>query len=51
MGFLWSKIELYLAYDFIVFDLQKEFEYRLTKGTRFADNEIISIIKGNSEVK
>ena len=46
MGFLWSKYELYITYDYIFIDLEKEFEYRILQKNRFSESEIISIMKG-----
>lgn len=46
MGFLWRKHELYVTYDYILFDLEKEFEHRMNSNLEFSEAEIRTIIRG-----
>jgi hypothetical protein len=36
VGFLWRKHELYVTYDYILFDLEKEFEHRKAANLEFS---------------
>lgn len=48
VGFLWRKHELYVTYDYILFDLEKEFEHRKTANLEFSEAEIRTIIRGKT---
>lgn len=43
---MWRKNELYARYDYILFDLEKEFEHRMETGEEFGEGEIKTIIRG-----
>lgn len=44
-GFLWKKQEIYLIHDFILVDLQKEFDNRAQNHTYFSEDDIKTIIR------
>lgn len=47
-SFLWTKHDLYVMHDYILVDLEKEFEYRITDGNYFSEAEIKVIMRGTA---
>ena len=45
---MWRKHELYVTYDYVLFDLEKEFEHRRTANLEFSEAEIRTIIRGKT---